>query len=63
MPETERKNAPDRDKQGHDGDGEQIIETPVRARQGFLGRPVLVILSVSLMLVIGAGLVLGYLKI
>jgi hypothetical protein len=29
----------------------RIVESPVEARQGFLGRPVLVVLSVSLALI------------
>jgi hypothetical protein len=31
----------------------QIVETPVEARAGFLDRPVLVVLGVSLVLVVG----------
>jgi hypothetical protein len=43
-------------------DDEQIVETPVRARQGFLGRPVLIVLCVSLVLAVGAGLLLGMIR-
>ena len=35
-----------------------IVETSVQARQGFLGRPVLVVLCVSLALAIGTGAVM-----
>jgi len=31
-------------------DGNQIVETPVEARQGFLDRPVLMVLVVSVVL-------------
>ena len=38
-------------------EGNQIVETPVEARQGFLDRPVLVVLITSVVLVvIGFGL-------
>jgi hypothetical protein len=33
-------------------DGDQIVETPVEARAGFLGRPVLLVLIVSCALVV-----------
>jgi hypothetical protein len=41
---------------------DRIIETPVEARQGFLDRPVLMVLTVSLVLVIAlfAVLYVGY---
>lgn len=35
-------------------DGSQIVETPVEARAGFLDRPVLVVLVVSVVLAVGA---------
>jgi hypothetical protein len=35
-------------------EGNQIIESPVEARGGFLGRPVLAVLAVSLILAIAA---------
>ena len=35
-------------------EGDQIVETPVEARAGFLDRPVLVVLVVSVVLAIGA---------
>jgi hypothetical protein len=35
-------------------EGDQIVETPVEARAGFLDRPVLVVLVVSLVLAIAA---------
>jgi len=35
-------------------EGNQIVETPVEARGGFLGRPVFLVLAVSLVLAIGA---------
>jgi hypothetical protein len=35
-------------------DGNQIVETPVEARGGFPGRPVFVVLAVSLVLAIAA---------
>lgn len=35
-------------------EGSKIVETPVEARGGFLGRPVLVVLFVSVMLAIAA---------
>ena len=34
--------------------GEQVVETPVEARAGFLDRPVLVVLVVSVVLALGA---------
>ena len=34
--------------------GEQVIATPVEARAGFLDRPVLVVLVVSIALALGA---------
>jgi hypothetical protein len=40
-------------------EGDQIIETPVEARQGFLDRPVLVVLVVSCVLAV-AFLALSY---
>lgn len=58
----ERKNAPRIGEHADCGD-EQAVETPIRARQGFLGRPVLVVLCVSLVLAVGAGLLLGFIKI
>jgi hypothetical protein len=39
--------------------GEKIIESSVEARQGFLGKPVLVVLVVSCMLAV-AGLALSF---
>ena len=39
--------------------GEQVVETPVEARAGFLDRPVLVVLVVSIALALGA-LALSY---
>lgn len=33
-------------------EGDQIVETPVEARQGFLDRPVLVVLVASCMLAV-----------
>jgi hypothetical protein len=35
-------------------EGGHIVETPVEARAGFLDRPVLVVLMVSVILVVGA---------
>ena len=35
-------------------EGGHIVETPVEARAGFLDRPVLVVLAVSIVLVVGA---------
>ena len=35
-------------------EGNQIVETPVEARGGFLGRPVFLVLAVSLILAIAA---------
>ncbi len=35
-------------------EGEQIVESPVEARAGFLDRPVLLVLAVSTILAIGA---------
>jgi hypothetical protein len=35
-------------------EGSQTVETPVEARGGFLGRPVLVVLVVSVVLAIAA---------
>ena len=35
-------------------EGNRIVETAVEARGGFVGRPVFVVLAVSLMLVIAA---------
>ena len=35
-------------------EGNQIVETPVEARGGFLGKPVFVVLAVSLVLAIAA---------
>ena len=40
-------------------DGDRIVETPVEARQGFLDRPVLVVLVVSCLLAVAA-LALSY---
>jgi hypothetical protein len=34
--------------------GEKVIESPVEARQGFMGRPVLVVLVVSCVLAVVA---------
>jgi hypothetical protein len=39
--------------------GEKIVESSIEARQGFLGRPVLVVLVVSCILVVAA-LALSY---
>ena len=36
------------------------VETPVAARAGFLGKPVALVLAVSLILAIGAGLFVGF---
>lgn len=44
-----------------DGGQERVVETPVAARQGFLGKPVLMVLVISIVLAIAAGLFLGYL--
>jgi hypothetical protein len=41
-------------------DGEPIVETPVEARQGFLGKPVLTVLVVALILAVIAGIAVGY---
>jgi len=35
-------------------EGGHIVESPVEARAGFLDRPVLVVLTVSVILVVGA---------
>ena len=35
------------------------VETPVQARQGFLGKPVLLVLGVSLALAVLAGILVG----
>ena len=39
---------------GYPLEGNQIVETPVEARGGFLGRPVFLVLAVSLILAIAA---------
>ena len=40
-----------------------VIETPSEARQGFLGRPVLLVLVVSLLLAVIAGLFVGIIRL
>ncbi len=42
--------------------GEQVVETPVEARAGFLDRPVLLVLVVSVVLALGA-LLLTYIGV
>jgi hypothetical protein len=37
----------------------QVVETPIEARAGFLDRPVLVVLVVSVLLAVGAFLVIS----
>lgn len=44
-------------------DGEQIVESPVEARAGFLDRPVLVVLAVSLFLAIAVLFVTGVISL
>lgn len=34
-------------------EGDHVVETPVEARAGFLDRPVLVVLVISIVLVVG----------
>jgi heme-binding NEAT domain protein len=41
-------------------DGEPVVETPVEARQGFLGKPVLIVLVTALILAVIAGIAIGY---
>jgi hypothetical protein len=40
-------------------DADPAIETPVEARQGFLGKPVLLVLAVALILTAIAGILVG----
>jgi hypothetical protein len=39
-----------------------VVETAVMARQGFLDRPVIVVLGLSLLLAIAAGVFVAYLQ-
>jgi hypothetical protein len=39
------------------------VETPVEARQGFLGKPVLLVLGVSLALAVLAGILVGVIPV
>jgi H+/Cl- antiporter ClcA len=59
--DTPAPQRPSGQRPGHDE--EQIVETAVKARQGFLDRPVLVVLCVSLVLAVGAGLLLGMIRL
>lgn len=50
----------------HAGDhshGDPVIETPVEARQGFLGKPVLIVLIAGLVLAVLAGIAVGYIPV
>ncbi|POR57044.1 hypothetical protein [Bosea psychrotolerans] len=40
-------------------DADPAVETPVEARQGFLGKPVLLVLAVALILSAMAGILVG----
>ena len=40
-------------------DADPAVETPVEARQGFLGKPVLLVLAVALILTAIAGILVG----
>lgn len=44
-------------------DDTPAVETPVKARQGFLGKPVLIVLGASLVLAILAGIFVGYIPV
>lgn len=44
-------------------DDNPAVETPVEARGGFLGKPVALVLGVSLVLAVLAGVLIGYIPL
>jgi hypothetical protein len=64
-PAVERKLAPNAEEpsQLNQVDDAPAVETPVEARQGFLGRPVAMVLGVSLVLAVLAGILVGFIPL